>query len=175
MPINLLLSFADKPFRRYKYKRYHSNGLLIAHGGVIMAFETITNVTGTYIDTVKPMPKQTESTGTVDISIDVATADTPTVSRMVQSNQDSPYASGEEKKDEQTEKKLRNAVSEANNKLKGKRTGCEFTYHEETKRVSIKVIDKDTKEVIREIPPEESIEMIEKIWELAGLLVDEKR
>jgi flagellar protein FlaG len=141
-----------------------------------MAFETITNVTGTYIDTVKPMPKQTESNGTVDISIDVATTEIPTVSRTTQSNQDGANANSEEQKnDEQAEKKLRNAVSEANNKLKGKRTGCEFTYHEESKRVSIKVIDKDTKEVIREIPPEESIEMIEKIWELAGILVDERR
>jgi flagellar protein FlaG len=41
--------------------------------------------------------------------------------------------------------------------------------------VTIKVMDKDTEEVIREIPPEETLEMIQKMWELAGLMVDERR
>ena len=60
-------------------------------------------------------------------------------------------------------------------KMKHARTKCEFSYHEATKRVSIKVMDKETNEVIREIPPEETLEMVEKMWELAGILVDERR
>jgi flagellar protein FlaG len=35
-------------------------------------------------------------------------------------------------------------------------------------------MDKDTEEIIREVPPEKTLAMIEKMWELAGLLVDEK-
>ena len=54
-------------------------------------------------------------------------------------------------------------------------TKCEFSYHEPTGRISIKVMDKETDEVIREIPPEETLEMVEKMWELAGLIVDEHR
>lgn len=73
------------------------------------------------------------------------------------------------------EQQIKSAISNANNKLRPHRTSIEFSYHEETKRVSIKVRDKETKELIREIPPEETLEMIEKIWELAGLLVDERR
>ena len=46
---------------------------------------------------------------------------------------------------------------------------------EETNRVSIKVINEDTDEVIREIPPEKSLDMLQKMWEMAGILVDEKR
>ena len=65
------------------------------------------------------------------------------------------------------------------NKLKLKQkhmsTKCEFSYHEPTGRISIKVMDKETDEVIREIPPEETLEMVEKMWELAGLIVDEHR
>jgi flagellar protein FlaG len=56
-----------------------------------------------------------------------------------------------------------------------KRTFCEFAYNEDTKRVSIKLVDDETKEVIKEIPPEETLEMIAKMWELAGILVDERR
>lgn len=78
-----------------------------------------------------------------------------------------------EKKDGQADKKqIESAVSHVNSKIR--KTGCQFSYHEETKRVSIKVIDKETEEVIKEIPPEETLEMVEKMWELAGILVDEK-
>lgn len=50
-----------------------------------------------------------------------------------------------------------------------------FGVHEKTNRVTIKIVDKQTKEVIREFPPEETLDMIAKVWEMAGLMVDEKR
>lgn len=82
---------------------------------------------------------------------------------------------GKEKKEENESRRLKSAVDHANTTMKHAKTKCEFSYHEDTKRVSIKVIDEDTKEVIKEIPPEETLEMIAKMWELAGILVDEKR
>ena len=36
----------------------------------------------------------------------------------------------------------------------------------------VKVINEDTNEVIREIPPEQILDMVAKMWELAGILVD---
>lgn len=77
-------------------------------------------------------------------------------------------------KEQYEEQRLRSALNVANTKMKNTSTRCEFSYHEATKRVSIKVIDKDTEEVIKEIPPEETLEMVERMWELAGLLVDER-
>ena len=50
-----------------------------------------------------------------------------------------------------------------------------FGIHEATNRVTIKIIDKESKEVIKELPPEKTLDMIAKAWELAGLLVDERR
>ena len=35
--------------------------------------------------------------------------------------------------------------------------------------------DKDTDEVIKEIPSEKALEMLAKAWELAGIIVDERR
>ena len=32
-----------------------------------------------------------------------------------------------------------------------------------------------TKETIKEFPPEQTLDMIAKVWELAGIMVDEKR
>ena len=74
-----------------------------------------------------------------------------------------------------SDKQIKDAISKANNKIKGNKTRCEFSYNEDTKRVSIKFVDEDTQEVIKEVPPEETLEMIKKMWELAGLLVDERR
>lgn len=54
-------------------------------------------------------------------------------------------------------------------------TVAEFGYNEPTNRITIKIKDKDTDEVIKEIPSEKALEMLAKAWELAGILVDEKR
>ena len=50
-----------------------------------------------------------------------------------------------------------------------------FGVHDGTNRITIKIIDKDTKEVIKEYPPEKTLDMIAKVWEMAGLMVDEQR
>lgn len=68
---------------------------------------------------------------------------------------------------------IESAFSSANSKLS--KTRCEYSYDEDTKRVSIKVYDKDSDELIREVPPEKSLEMLQRILELAGIMVDEKR
>lgn len=52
---------------------------------------------------------------------------------------------------------------------------AQYGIHEATNRVTIKIIDKTTKEVIKELPPEKTLDMIAKAWEMAGILVDEKR
>lgn len=74
-----------------------------------------------------------------------------------------------------SEDQIKDALEKANKQMRPHRTRFEFNYHEETKRVSITVIDKETSEVIREIPPEQALEMLEKLWEIAGFLVDERR
>ncbi len=71
--------------------------------------------------------------------------------------------------------KVREAIGEINQKIRPTNTQCEFKYHEKTNRISITVRDRVTDEVIREIPPEKTLDMIAKTLELAGILVDEKR
>lgn len=84
-------------------------------------------------------------------------------------------ANAELQKEEVVSSKMKDAIDKVNAKIVPSKTRCEFSYHEETKRVSIKVIDQNTEEVIREIPPEETLDMLSKMWELAGILVDERR
>lgn len=60
-------------------------------------------------------------------------------------------------------------------KVINRNTIAEFGYNEPTNRITIKIKDNDTDEVIKEIPSEKALEMLAKAWELAGILVDEKR
>jgi len=68
-------------------------------------------------------------------------------------------------------------VKKAVDKINRRMTHSEavFGIHEPTNRITIKIVDKETKELIQELPPEKTLDMISKVWELAGLLVDEKR
>ncbi len=85
---------------------------------------------------------------------------------------------GDEEKQQNREpskKTIDSVMAEANQKMRLTKTRCEYSYDEPTKRVSIKVYDEKTDELIREVPPEKSLEMLQKMWELAGIIIDEKR
>jgi len=68
---------------------------------------------------------------------------------------------------------LKKAIAEMNRKINSKEEAI-FGVHEDTNRIMIKIVDKDTKEVVKEFPPEKTLDMIAKVWEIAGILVDEK-
>lgn len=88
--------------------------------------------------------------------------------------QDSGTGQGGKSGQQPSQKFVSQAVENANSHMPVK-TKCEFAYDETTKRISITIKDKETDEVIREVPPKETLEMVAKMWELAGILVDEKR
>ena len=68
---------------------------------------------------------------------------------------------------------IKKAVEEINKKANN--SEAIFGVHEGTNRVTIKIVDKQTKEVIKEFPPDKTLDMIARVWEMAGLMVDEKR
>lgn len=68
---------------------------------------------------------------------------------------------------------LKNAVSDLNKQMTN--SEAVFGIHEKTNRITIKIVDKTTKEVLKEYPPEQTLDIIAKVWEIAGLMVDEKR
>ena len=68
---------------------------------------------------------------------------------------------------------LKKAVEEINKRANN--SEAIFGIHEGTNRVTIKIVDRTTKKIIKELPPEKTLDMIAKVWEMAGILVDEKR
>lgn len=124
----------------------------------------------------QPVQKQVESRPAVEktdvsvpeqeMKVDAATL---TVSRPEQKD----GGGADTQQNQQSNDKLKKAVEQLNKNMP--HSEAVFGFHEKTNRVMIKIVDKNTKEVIKEFPPEETLDMIAKVWELAGLLVDEKR
>ncbi len=75
---------------------------------------------------------------------------------------------------QQQSEQLKKAIAEMNRKINNSNEEAVFGVHEDTNRIMIKIMDKETKEVIKEFPPEKTLDMIARIWEMAGILVDEK-
>lgn len=73
--------------------------------------------------------------------------------------------------------KLEKAFEIANEGLKMANVNKKLTYdiHEKTNQIIVKITDKDTGEVLREVPSEESLDLYVKIQEMAGLMIDQKR
>ncbi|MEE3481799.1 MAG: flagellar protein FlaG [Lachnospiraceae bacterium] len=72
-----------------------------------------------------------------------------------------------------SDKQIEDAVKSINKHANG--TEAIFGIHDKTNRVTIKIVDKKTHEVIKEVPPEKTLDLIAKAWEMAGLIVDDKR
>ena len=57
------------------------------------------------------------------------------------------------------QQRLQDAVGELNSFVQNIRRNLEFTIDDESGRIVIKVIDSESKEVIRQIPPEEAVQL----------------
>lgn len=90
-----------------------------------------------------------------------------------QQNPSDPNGGKKGQSGEASDAAIKKAVEDINKKSAA--TEAIFGYHEGTKRVTIKIVDKETKEVKKEYPAEETLDLIQKAWEMAGLMVDEKR
>ncbi|MGI6668019.1 MAG: flagellar protein FlaG [Acetivibrionales bacterium] len=86
-----------------------------------------------------------------------------------------PSGNTEEKEYPVTGKFIPEAVEKLNRMFEESSRRFEYSVHEKTNNIIIRVIDEDTNEVIKEIPPEKILNIMASIMELAGLIVDERR
>lgn len=97
-----------------------------------------------------------------------------TTEKKVEAIGDTVSPESEEFQLEQSQDSLRKAVDQANKVLADTGRHFEYEVHEATNSILIRVIDNETKEVIREIPPKKLLDAVVKLWELAGIFVDKK-
>lgn len=120
----------------------------------VSAYESYKPVTATKTSTVKAVSKSSESAKT---------------SKYTEDEVEGTYDG------KNYEEKLSNAIDAANEKLRFVKTSLNYRVHEETNQIIVQVKNSETDEVIREIPSEKNLDMLAKMRELAGIMVDEKR
>lgn len=106
-----------------------------------------------------------------DSAVPMVDMTTPMVAQTAESNTN--QNENKQQDDSKNMEAIKKAVDNLNKSMKN--TSAIFGIHEATNRVTIKIVDKQTREVIKELPPEKTLDMISRVWELAGMLVDEKR
>ena len=142
-----------------------------------MGLEIISNVGAVYKEVPKEVMQKVETTTHMEmmgsnVTQHISQAETKAVS---ESNHSEYYKEEGQKEGiyQTNAQKLKKAVEKANKNAH--KTHCEFAYHEDTNRISISIKDNETGDVIKEIPAEETLDMLSRMWELAGLFVDDKR
>ena len=147
-----------------------------------MAVEPIGTMTAMQMQStvrVQPITTQREAENTDVNSADSATPKIDAMTAEVAKASESDTREDKKSEDEQREntKAENDAIKKVVENINKNSTNSEavFGIHEGTNRVTIKIVDKDTKKVIKELPPEKTLDMIAKVWEMAGILVDEKR
>ena len=72
-------------------------------------------------------------------------------------------------------KKLSKVIEEKLNKLKEIFKGeVKFEVKDDINMIIVKIVDKDSKKVIRQIPPETAVKMAEMLDKLEGIFLDER-
>lgn len=144
-----------------------------------MAIEPLGSIMTNQAQSVKKPAENKPAVENTEVSKPTQTAGVGAVTMTVSKpdSKDGQNADGRAKEQQQAQQvaneKIKKAVEQLNKNMT--RSEAVFGIHEETNRVTIKIVDKDTKELIREFPPEKTLDMIAKVWELAGILIDEKR
>jgi len=125
----------------------------------------------TPVETVKPVAESMDA-----IALETGAkvdATTQGVARAQGSDADAQGQGAFGNQNQPSNEQIKKAVDQMNKKMEN--SEAVFGFHDDTNRVTIKIVDKDTKKVIKELPPEKTLDMIAKVWEMAGILVDEKR
>lgn len=79
-----------------------------------------------------------------------------------------------EGKDGLSKEKVQEAVKSINKFLEIQHKASRFQFHEGLDKYYVQLIDADTEEVIKEIPPKKLLDAFYEMQKLAGVIVDEK-
>ncbi len=140
-----------------------------------MAIEPLGSVMSVQAQTMnvsKPVAQVEKPEISADSTVQVAEKVDKTTS-VVENAQSKGQNNSSAEQEQPSNEQIKKAVEQLNKNMRN--SEAVFGIHEGTNRVTIKLVDKDTKEVIKELPPEKTLDMIAKAWELAGILVDERR
>lgn len=138
-----------------------------------MAINSINNVTVSPVSTMNYQSNNMTAMENKEVSVADSAPEVKHVNENKVFSDEQGSSSSLQAETQVSSEKLHKAVEELNKKMGS--SSAVFGIHEETNRITIKLVDKQTREVIKELPPEKTLDMIARVWEMAGLMIDEFR
>jgi len=117
------------------------------------------------------METMTSSTDIKVVNVSENTESTP-VDNVSQVNSEINVIPGEEK--EFSKEALQQAVNAVNDFLDINNSSSKFVYHEGLQKYYVTIVNRNTDEVIKEIPPKKLLDAFYEMQKMVGMIVDEK-
>ncbi|MFJ7185409.1 flagellar protein FlaG [Lysinibacillus sp. Ag94] len=99
---------------------------------------------------------------------------TPNVSKVTDSQLVVEKATTVGEEQEISKEKLQQAVDVVNEFLEINHSSSKFVYHEGLERYYVTIVNRDTEEVVKEIPPKKLLDAFYEMQKMVGMIVDEK-
>lgn len=75
---------------------------------------------------------------------------------------------------QETKVQVKDVVNKMNEMLEVNKSSSKFIYHEGLDRYYVTVVNRDTDEVVKEIPPKKLLDAFYEMQKMLGMIVDEK-
>ncbi len=154
--------FADK---KENYRR-------IRNGGIVMRISSQSMDTSVKPTIVKASPQVTTETSKPSGNIPGKVNESATTKINIEKSTNEGLNNG--KQQEVTYEKLTEVVNTMNEFLKIEKRSAQFVLHEGLDKYYVRLVDAETEEVVKEIPPERLLDAFYEMQKLAGMIVDEK-
>ena len=139
-----------------------------------MSVDAINATQTIYTNNVQAMPEHKIKEATVNVQQAIVSAPSKVNSVLeTELERDQSYEEQLRKSTMSNSETVKKVISEINKS--NPNSVVQFGVHEATNRMTIKILDKDTRKVIKEFPAEQTLDLIAKAWELAGFMIDETR
>ncbi len=124
--------------------------------------------------TAAPTPTIPTVSGSTAAGADQPTAALRTGELSTQTQTGNQPKSGEQPERDLSKEDTKSLTEALNHFMALQGADLQFSYHEKTERMIVKLVDAKTNEVLREFPPKEFLDMVARIQEYLGALVDKK-
>lgn len=73
-----------------------------------------------------------------------------------------------------SEEEIKKSIEKLNSFLKDEKVHAVYERHDKLNQIMIKIVDDQTNEVVAEYPPKKILDMVAKMCEMVGILIDKK-
>jgi flagellar protein FlaG len=110
----------------------------------------------------------------VGVPVHPKTEDRPVQAAGQAAATDKTSSSGEGAAPAPTREQVEHAVKQINQSMRANDQALEFSIDEDSKETVVKIIDQKTKEVVRQIPSPEALDIAKSLDKMMGLLISQK-